>query len=135
MNVLKPSLQTTIKTLLSKKISKREIERKTGINRKTIRRYAAVCNPSATEEAVDSKSPTSSEVATWSGNHEPTPAIAARMAGRAERVPAGRGTCRRPLRLLKWFVVTRRSARQDAGPASSRAYGCCRGIPELPGKR
>ena len=40
MNVLKPSLQTTIKTLLSKEISQREIERKTGIDRKTIRRYA-----------------------------------------------------------------------------------------------
>ena len=58
MNVLKPALQTTIKTLLSKEISQREIERKTGIDRKTIRRYARVCDPSATEDADDSKSPT-----------------------------------------------------------------------------
>jgi transposase len=41
MNVLKPDLQTTIKTLLKKGVSQREIERKTGIDRKTIRRYAS----------------------------------------------------------------------------------------------
>ena len=58
MNVLKPSLQTTIKTLLSKEISQREIERKTGVNRRTVRRYARLCNLSAVEEAIDSKYPT-----------------------------------------------------------------------------
>ncbi len=66
MNVLKPSLQTTIKTLLDKEISQREIERKTEINRRTIRRYAGLCGLSATEEAADSKYPTSPEVATGS---------------------------------------------------------------------
>ena len=40
MNVLKPALQSTVKTLLSNEISQREINRKTGIDRKTIRRYA-----------------------------------------------------------------------------------------------
>ena len=40
MNVLKPNLKVTVKTLLEKGISQREIKRKTGINRKTIRRYA-----------------------------------------------------------------------------------------------
>jgi hypothetical protein len=58
MNVLKPALQMTIKTLLSKEISQREIERKTGIDRKTIRRYARLCDLSATQGAEDSKSPT-----------------------------------------------------------------------------
>ncbi len=62
MNVLKPSLQATIRTLLRKEISQREIERKTGIDRKTIRRYARLND----EEADDSKSPTSQEVATGS---------------------------------------------------------------------
>jgi hypothetical protein len=38
MNVLRSSLQTTIKTLLSREISQREIERKAEIDRKTIRR-------------------------------------------------------------------------------------------------
>lgn len=66
MNVLKPSLQTTIKTLLSKEISQREIGRKTGIDRKTIRRYARLCDLSVTEQADDLKSPTSLEVATGS---------------------------------------------------------------------
>ena len=66
MNVLKPSLQTTIKTLLSKQISQREIERKTGIDRKTIRRYARLSDLSTTADADNSKSPTSPEVATGS---------------------------------------------------------------------
>lgn len=39
MNVLKPHLQTTIATLLAKNASQREIERVTGIDRKTIRAY------------------------------------------------------------------------------------------------
>ena len=64
MNVLKPSLQTTIKTLLSKEISQREIERKTGVDRKTIRRYGRLSGLIITEEFDDSKSPTSQEVAT-----------------------------------------------------------------------
>jgi transposase len=58
MNVLKPVLLTTIKILLSKEISQREIERKTGIDRKTIRRYARICDASSTEGAEYSKSPT-----------------------------------------------------------------------------
>jgi transposase/5S rRNA maturation endonuclease (ribonuclease M5) len=66
MNVLKPALQTTIKTLLSREISQREIERKTGIDRKTIRRYGRLCDPEATEVADASKSPTSPGVATGS---------------------------------------------------------------------
>ena len=39
MNVLKPHLQTTIWTLLESGTSQREIERVTGIDRKTIRAY------------------------------------------------------------------------------------------------
>ena len=39
MNVLKPHLQTTIWTLLAASASQREIERVTGIDRKTIRGY------------------------------------------------------------------------------------------------
>jgi transposase len=66
MNVLKPSLQTTIKTLLNKDISQREIERKIGIDRKTIRCYARLSDFGETNGADDSKSPTSSEVATGS---------------------------------------------------------------------
>jgi hypothetical protein len=54
MNVLKPDLQTTIKTLLSKGVSQREIERKTGIDRKTIRKYARI----ASQKTEHSKSPT-----------------------------------------------------------------------------
>lgn len=41
MNVLKASLRITIETLLSRGVSQREIERRTGVDRKTIRRYAA----------------------------------------------------------------------------------------------
>lgn len=40
MNVLKPHLLITIRTLLSSGTSQREVERLTGVDRKTIRRYA-----------------------------------------------------------------------------------------------
>ena len=40
MNVLKPNLKITIETLLEKGLSQREIRRKTGIHRKTVRRYS-----------------------------------------------------------------------------------------------
>jgi transposase len=49
--------------LLSKGLSQREIERKTGIDRKTIRRYAQV----GSLEAEQSKSPTKQDVATGCG--------------------------------------------------------------------
>ena len=39
LNVLKPHLQVTIRTLLGRGIAQREIERMTGVDRKTIRRY------------------------------------------------------------------------------------------------
>lgn len=39
MNVLKPHLRVTIQTLLRNRTSQREIERLTGVDRKTIRRY------------------------------------------------------------------------------------------------
>jgi transposase len=40
MNVLKPHLRITITTLLEAGVTQREIERRTGVDRKTIRRYA-----------------------------------------------------------------------------------------------
>ena len=47
MNVLKPHLQTTIATLLAAGRSQREIERVTGIDRKTIRAYQKRLAPAA----------------------------------------------------------------------------------------
>ncbi len=58
MNVLKPALQSAVRTLLSNEISQREINRKTGIDRKTIRRYARSYDLTAVQEAEFSKSPT-----------------------------------------------------------------------------
>lgn len=58
MNVLKPALQSTIKTLLNKEISQREIHRKTGIDRKTIRRYGRAFDARAAQDSEFSKSPT-----------------------------------------------------------------------------
>ena len=66
MNVLKPDLQTTIKTLLGKGVGQREMHRKTGIDRKTIRRYAQM----GSQEAEYPKSPTELGVAT--GPDEPS---------------------------------------------------------------
>jgi transposase/5S rRNA maturation endonuclease (ribonuclease M5) len=71
MNVLKPSLQTTIETLLNRGTSQREIERKTGINRRTIRRYAGLYKPIVPGEADNSKYPTFPEVATGSDQNTP----------------------------------------------------------------
>jgi len=44
VNVLKPHLRVTIRTLLSGGASQREIERLTGVDRKTIRRYEREAN-------------------------------------------------------------------------------------------
>ena len=44
MNVLKSHLRITIETLLEGGASHREIERRTGVDRKTIRRYARAAN-------------------------------------------------------------------------------------------
>jgi transposase len=58
MNVLKPNLQITINTLLDKNISQHEISRKTGINRRTIRKYAHASGLVAAQESEVSKCPT-----------------------------------------------------------------------------
>ncbi len=64
MNVLKPHLKATIRTLLDKGVSQREIKRKTGIDRKTIRSYERLNHFSADQEGFPAKSPTGQEVAT-----------------------------------------------------------------------
>jgi transposase/5S rRNA maturation endonuclease (ribonuclease M5) len=66
MNVLKSHLKTTVKTLLDKGISQREINRKTGINRKTIRRYDRLYHLVPWEEKDPSNYPTGEGVATGS---------------------------------------------------------------------
>jgi transposase/5S rRNA maturation endonuclease (ribonuclease M5) len=64
MNVLKPHLKTTVKTLLCKGISQREITRKTGIDRKTIRRYGRIYDLLPTRGEGNSNSPMDEYVAT-----------------------------------------------------------------------
>ena len=66
MNVLKPHLQTTVRTLLEKGVSQREINRKTGIDRKTIRRYGRLSHLVSSKENDHSKSPGAQGVATGS---------------------------------------------------------------------
>lgn len=66
MNVLKQHLRITVETLLRKGRSQREIERLTGVDRKTIRRYER----GAAEEPQGPKSP---GVATGSGGPESDP--------------------------------------------------------------
>jgi transposase len=67
MNVLKPNLKATVKTLLSKGISQREINRKTGVNRKTIRKYGRLDGIVPEQDALEPKYPTGQEVATGLG--------------------------------------------------------------------
>ncbi|MGD1974350.1 MAG: hypothetical protein PVH85_09850 [Desulfobacterales bacterium] len=64
MNVLKPHLQATVKTLLDKGISQREINRKTGVDRKTIRKYGRQDDLVVDQGALAPKSPIEKEVAT-----------------------------------------------------------------------
>jgi transposase/5S rRNA maturation endonuclease (ribonuclease M5) len=76
MNVLKPDLQLTVKTLLIKDLSQREINRKTGVDRKTIRRYARLYDLVPPRKTVHSKSPILQGVATGFGgpfNQDPPP--------------------------------------------------------------
>jgi transposase len=60
VNVLKPHLRSTIETLLRRGVSQREIELRTGVDRKTIRRYAALANsstPATGSESLESQTP------------------------------------------------------------------------------
>jgi hypothetical protein len=63
LNVLKPHLRITVETLLRKGRSQREIERLTGVDRKTIRRYEQGA-------AEGTARPNSPGVATGSGGRE-----------------------------------------------------------------
>lgn len=64
MNVLKPYLKTTVETLLKKGVSQHEINKKTGVDRKTIRKYARLNSLWSPEGNEGSKSPIIGEVAT-----------------------------------------------------------------------
>jgi transposase len=52
LNVLKSHLRVTIATLLERGASEHEIARRTGVDRKTIRRYAERATPLATGSTV-----------------------------------------------------------------------------------
>jgi len=67
MNVLKPHLKVTVKTLLDKGLSQREINRKTGVNRKTIRKYGRLDGLESDRGGLSPKSPAGQEVATGAG--------------------------------------------------------------------
>ena len=69
MNVLKPYLQAAVKALLAKGVSQREINRKIGVDRKTIRKYGGLGGFVADqgEGFFAPKSPTGQEVATGAG--------------------------------------------------------------------
>jgi transposase/5S rRNA maturation endonuclease (ribonuclease M5) len=64
MNVLKPHLKATIRTLLGKGISHRQINRTTGVDRKTIRKYDRLDSLPSSQGDFPPKSPTTHEVAT-----------------------------------------------------------------------
>lgn len=79
MNVLKPHLQTTIWTLLSAGASQREIERVTGIDRKTIRGY---------QQRFAAEPANSPGVSTGSVQQIPPPCLPAPVPARASTVSA-----------------------------------------------
>jgi transposase len=69
VNVLKPHLQSTVFTLLERNRSQREIERLTGVDRKTIRRYQAIFE---SQKLAAANSPT----AAITGSEPTQPALA-----------------------------------------------------------
>jgi len=85
MNVLKPNKKAAIITLLTNGVSRHEISRKAGIDRKTVRKYARLYLGAAVAGQEESKSPTSQQVATGeeatvSQNPPPRPPAHARSA-------------------------------------------------------
>lgn len=85
MNVLKPHKKATIITLLAHGVSRHEISRKAGIDRKTVRKYARLHLGAAVAVQEESKSPSPEQVATGeeataSQNPPPRPPAHARSA-------------------------------------------------------
>ena len=80
MNVLKPHLRTTIATLLERGVSQCEIQRRTGVDRKTIRRYARAAKIPTLATGSDPQAP---------GNAPPWPPGPGWPAAAAGAPPAG----------------------------------------------
>lgn len=83
MNVLKPHLQSTVFTLLERNKSQRQIQRLTGIDRKTIRRYQAMFESEKSASANSPMVTTGSETAVTQ-----TPSRTQSNIRRAPRLPA-----------------------------------------------
>jgi transposase len=86
VNVLKPHLRTTIETLSARGASQREIERRTGVDRKTIRHYAGPANsPTPATGSPDPSEPNSPTLATGSvggvDSNSSTPATGSEATG------------------------------------------------------
>ena len=73
MNVLKPEKVAALVVLLKNGISQREINRKTGIDRKTIRKYAEQNNIPPQPGDEESKSPTLATGTAGHGSQDPPP--------------------------------------------------------------
>jgi len=73
VNVLKPHLQSTVFTLLERNKSQRQIQRLTGIDRKTIRRYQAIFESQKSGSANSSMVTTGSETAVTQTPPPPRP--------------------------------------------------------------
>jgi phosphatidylserine/phosphatidylglycerophosphate/cardiolipin synthase-like enzyme len=73
VNVLKPHLQSTVFTLLERNKSQRQIERLTGIDRKTIRRYQAIFESEKSASANSPRVTTGSEAAVTQTPPPPRP--------------------------------------------------------------
>jgi transposase len=76
VNVLKPYLENTVRTLLANGVSQREIARKTGVDRKTIRKYQGC----AEHAEAKSSSPATGEGASPAQNPPPRPPTSAQWA-------------------------------------------------------
>ena len=96
MNVLKQNLQTTISTLLESSTSQRQIERVTGIDRKTIRSY---------QKRFDELKENSSKVATGTPDQNPAPQPSAQVKLTASICEPHRAFIEAQLRLKRNYMA------------------------------
>lgn len=110
MNVLKPHLQTTIWTLLCANVSQREIERRTGISRPTIRawaqRFAAQGDPPADSNCPGVAIDLVATLARQTAPPRPPPSLLAASAGTTSLCEPHRAFIEAQLRLGRNATAT-----------------------------
>jgi len=110
VNVLKPHLKSTVFTLISQRVSQREIHRLTGIDRKTIRFYAKSMPVAAEAEPNSSTLATGSPTGPEIENPPPRPPAISREISPKVVLPPARSACEPHRQWIEAQVRLRRNA-------------------------